>query len=136
MDASNPDLRRLLETARAWGVPWRRFMGWEPVTRTVYRYNGTGQLIEKMTERDPEWGEDDRQAALALAGWEAGVCSGCGGQLAETTDPKNEFRYKAKAAYRCHRCTALDQAAEQYSQSPSPQALHFTADLPDDGSAQ
>ena len=70
--------------------------------------------------------------ALALESYEAGLCGGCRGVLAETTDPANEDRYDAEVAALCHRCVALGQVAERYSKHPHPQALLFSATLPSD----
>lgn len=42
-----------------------------------------------MTTREPEWTEQDRAEALALAEYRAGLCPcGCGHRLADTTAPE------------------------------------------------
>lgn len=78
---------------------------------------------------EPEWTEDDRQAALDLRGYEADLCPGCRHPLAETTDPGNEGRYVASLAVRCHRCTATDQASEASQSAPNPSALLIPVEL-------
>ena len=96
----SPDLRRLLLTARAWGVRPSQFLAWD---------------------------DDDRELALALHDYEADQCPGCGGQLSITTAPEAEERFAPGPSYRCHRCTAMAQAAELRKDAPSPTALLHTA---------
>lgn len=62
---------------------------------------------------------------LALAEYRALVHDRCGGYLPETTSAANEGRYRASAPHRCHRCTAIAEAAGPYSESPHPQALLY-----------
>lgn len=51
---------------------------------------------------------------IELAVWRETRCPGCGGDLAETTDPANDDRYQAEAI-RCHKCTAIAQSAGRYT---------------------
>jgi len=46
---------------------------------------------------------------------EADACPGCGGSLAETTDPDNEDRWTGQVV-RCHRCKARSTASHQLGQ--------------------
>lgn len=112
-----------MDTARAWGVSWRRFHGWEPARTTVYEYDDAGRLVRSVTTVEPEWDGPERRAAMALLVFESGLCPGCRQPLAETTRPEREFAYKAGQAIRCHRCTAMEQAHAKYENAPAPGAL-------------
>lgn len=61
---------------------------------------------------------------LALAEYEADLCTGCGGHLSETTAPEAEGQYAIEPAVRCHRCTALSIARHQLQESSQPEALY------------
>jgi hypothetical protein len=65
-----------------------------------------------------KWDEDDQDWVLAFMKWEDGMCPGCGGLLAETTDPKSEDHWRADDPVRCFRCTALHAKQESYSDHP------------------
>lgn len=67
---------------------------------------------------------------LALAAWRSRRCPGCGGDLAETTDPDNEEQYLAEAI-RCHRCTSQAIAAMpfQVPEVTAPHAILYTTRL-------
>lgn len=61
-----------------------------------------------------------------MAIWRAGQCRRCGGDLAETTDPKHDsgnphgtHLYRRTALKRCHRCTALMESEAAHS-APKP----------------
>lgn len=71
------------------------------------------------------WSVQDRAMALALQEYEAGLCPGCGGHLAETADDEN--RWHASKPVRCFKCTAIAGEMEHWEKQPHPQALHFTA---------
>lgn len=68
---------------------------------------------------------------IALAEFEQDTCS-CGGQFSETSDPRNEFAYRADGPYRCHKCTALaegmDAVQKDGGEIRHPQALHWTVE--------
>jgi len=85
------------------------------------------------------WTEHDTSTALALTLYEAGLCSGCGHPLAETTsplaDPNHPDRthhYTAPPPTRCHACTAVGLRTPQYDEAPQPDALRFHAVRVDD----
>lgn len=118
-DINDPDHRRVLETARAWGVSPSRFMGHESV---VIEERIGAQTIYT---REPEWKHEDREAAIALQDYEASLCSGCGQPLQQTSDPDKEFAYKASLPIRCHYCTASGRGQEAYEKTEHPHALHF-----------
>lgn len=62
---------------------------------------------------------------LALSLLEENTCDGCGGLLGDTTRPEAEDRYEVGKAVRCHRCTAIAEAAHRYAENPHPHALRF-----------
>ncbi len=128
--AGDPELRAELEAARAWGVSWRRWCGWEPTRTTTYEYDPDGRLVRAVTTTEAEWDDEQRAAAYALRDYEAGLCPGCGGVLAETTRPENEFRYKELETARCHRCVGTEVVQASYEGDPHLSALLFHIGLP------
>lgn len=120
--AGDRALRDVITAARSWGVSPSRFLG-RPV-RTSYVLDEHGRVIASVT--DPDWTDDDRDLALALLVYEAGLCGGCGHLLAETTAPEAEDSYQGDLL-RCHRCTAAEQVAEQYRGNPQPGSLRYSA---------
>ena len=94
-----PGLRLFIRTARAWGVRPSEFL---------------------------EWDDEDRAYALALTEYEDDACPGCGGQLAVTTDPAAEARFLPGPPIRCHRCTAMSQAAAVHNTTYHPHAVLHT----------
>jgi hypothetical protein len=78
-----------------------------------------------VTEREPEWDDEQQDWMLALALAEADECPGCHGRLSETTLPENDGLYLPDEPTRCHRCTAIGIGADQIrnGKSPQPQAL-------------
>lgn len=74
------------------------------------------------------WLEEDRRWAVALLAEEAEACPGCQGQLAETTDADNEFRYHAEAL-RCHKCAAQQREMESFHKEGSTIGLLVSASL-------
>lgn len=121
--AGNLGLRAELAAARACGVPWRRWAGWEPTEVTTYEYDDAGRLIRSTTVREAEWGEADRGAMLALQAYEAQVCGGCGEHLAESTAAENEERWSAQIAARCHACTAVEILREKIEKQVEQKAV-------------
>ena len=135
--ATDRALRDALIAARGWSGPSpSRFLG-RPV-RTDYVLDEHGRVAGSVT--DPDWTDEDRDLALALLAYEAGLCAGCRQQLRETTAPDAEDGYTVESAVRCHACTALAIAAKDYATNPNPSALlfvpkrraHRTTDLPAD----
>lgn len=111
--ARDPALRAELQAARALGIPWRRWAGWEPAEVTTHEYDDAGRLIRSTTVREAEWGELDRGAMLALAAYEADLCSGCSQPLEDATKPENEELWVGEVTARCHSCTAAEILREQ-----------------------
>ena len=101
-------LRYALRAAKAWRVPPTVFLGERAVDTAG-------------------WTERDSVYAMALEDYEAGLCGGCGGDLAETTKPGNQGRYVGKMSAVCHRCVALAVAAD--NNHPHPGALSYSVDL-------
>lgn len=57
-----------------------------------------------VAEGEPLWLDEDRYWAEALAEVEADTCPECRQPWSETTNPENEFAYRAQVI-RCHACT-------------------------------
>jgi hypothetical protein len=123
--AKYASLRRELEAARAAGVSWRRYAGWEPERRTRFVYED-GQLVEAITTTEPEWDDDQRAAVEALLAYEASLCPGCRQVWAEVTAPEAEGRFVPDAPIRCHYCTARAQGEAIYAGSDHSGALFAT----------
>ena len=71
----------------------------EPVV-TTYHYNN-GRLVRTEIV---QWTDEDRDAALALRNYEAGLCPGCNHPLEETTKPEHQDAYRPDEPIRCHYC--------------------------------
>jgi len=121
--AADPQLRALVEAARAWGISPKRLLGWEPKQTTVYEYDDLGRVVCTTTTVDVEWDGDQRGLVFALQDYEEDCCPGGKHLLAETTLAENEDCYVAGPAVRCHFCTATEQASKAYEDSPAPSAL-------------
>jgi hypothetical protein len=80
-------------------------------------YDGT-VLIRSVS--DVEWDETEQGWMLALGLHRAGRCPGCGGDLAVTTDPENEDRFRHELPLQCQRCVAFARAGEAYEDQPRP----------------
>lgn len=61
---------------------------------------------------------------LALQAYEDSCCSGCGAFLPDTTAAEAEDAYRIEPA-RCHRCTAISQAADGFRENPHAHALLY-----------
>jgi superfamily II helicase len=105
-------------------MPWSVFCGRKQVT--THALDGGGRVVRSETEL---WTVEDREMALALAAYEADLCSGCRQPLAETTNPDNEDRYKTGRALLCHRCVATEIAGKAYENHDHPGALLIPVEL-------
>lgn len=76
-----------------------------------------------MTTREPEWDEEQQGLILALLLVRGMTCDGCGGHLPDTT--AEDADYVADLPYRCHKCTAIAQKADEYREAPHAQALRY-----------
>lgn len=133
--AARPGLVHALQTARAWGASPSVFFGEVKRSRTERIYTDAGRVVEEWTEHEPDWSEDDRELALALADYEATLCDGHGGPLEQGMDPANEFAFRGRMKGRCHACTALAVAASQAEGAPHPSALKFTVEYDEEAAA-
>jgi hypothetical protein len=122
----DPALRAVLETARTWGVSPSRFMGREPHVTVVPLQDGGWRHV-----REPEWTDEDRDMALALAAYESDLCPGCRHPLSETTRPEREELYVPAQPIRCWRCTAASIAGDAYAEERHASALLLQVDLRD-----
>lgn len=125
--AADPQLREELLAARAWGVSHRRFCGWEPRRVTTFEYDDAGRVVRSVTVTEPEWDDEQRELVYALAQYEASLCPGCGGDLAETTSPEAEYGYTRAGPERCYRCQmlAMYQEADGEAKTPQPDSLLY-----------
>lgn len=98
-----------MRTARALGISYKRFQGWEP--RTVYEYDADGRLIASRPE--VEWDETERDWMLALDAWEASeVCPLCGWPREICQARETENLLEVPLPIRCHVTTAIKRAQE------------------------
>jgi hypothetical protein len=88
-------------------VPLSRWLGREPRTVTRYERDDDGLLVAAITEREPEWLDDDRDQVLALLAEQAETCPGCGRPLDECRDPETARTWRVVDDL-CHACMALD----------------------------
>ena len=87
-----------------------------------------------MVKREPAWTDDDRTQMLALARYEAHVCSGCGFHKSLANDPANHFMPEDEFCLLCQQLApwqrvrdADDDAAEKaLGENPSPSAKRPT----------
>jgi len=98
-----------LRLARSLGVSPRRLLGWEPRTfqRGLDRDGNPCRIAdawEIVTEREPEWSDDDRAWLLALDRYERDLCA-CGAHRELADDKNNIFIPEWKT---CSVCAGLD----------------------------
>lgn len=112
------------------GISPRRLDGWEPRSRTVYRYDNDGRLAQSITTREPEWSTHDRELILALLELRGELCPSCGGWLEDCargdTDP-DQVLYHVPDPKVCQRCLVLGVKRDEYRSDPRVGALLFTA---------
>jgi hypothetical protein len=79
------------------------------------------------------WTEQDTLLAAALVEYEAGLCSGCGHPLDESTPEKH--RYESPPPRRCQACTVIGRRRDEYDSRDDVKhkhALHYgSRRLPD-----
>jgi hypothetical protein len=80
--------------ARSLGVPRKRLLGWTPSEVHEHEYDDQGRIVRTVVTREPEWDDDSRAEMLALAEYEAGMCSGCGLHRSLCSDPSNHFTFE------------------------------------------
>lgn len=72
----------------------KRLWGWEPRTVTKYIFDGD-KVVGHVTTTEPEF--DDRQVALLLAHRQLeSELNSLGIPRSESTNPENQFKYKAE----------------------------------------
>ncbi|GAA4934125.1 hypothetical protein HD597_010093 [Nonomuraea thailandensis] len=76
---------------------------------TRFEYDDeTGRLVRAITEREPEWLEEDLNAAQAAYEEERNRCPGaCGLPLDTTVGEANDGAFVAPPPYRCHACEVI-----------------------------
>ena len=70
----------------------------------TYEYRPDGKIARAV--ETPEWTQEDRELALALMDYEAGLCPGCNLSLDETSKSEHQDAYRPEEPIRCHYCTA------------------------------
>ena|SRR4249919_2313057 len=95
----------MLRAARSWRVAPSVFLGQR--SGAVYERDVSGRVV-----RIVDWTLSDTELALALEGYEAGLCPGCQHPLAETCKPEHKDAYRPDPPIRCHYCTAEASTSE------------------------
>lgn len=80
---------------------------------TEHVYDDTGRLVRSVTTFDPDWSDEDVQAALAWQADEESRCPGCGLPRDETFDIERANAWDAEPMA-CNACLARDRAARAY----------------------
>lgn len=60
---------------------------------------------------------------LALRLYRSTRCPGCGGNLAVTTAPENEDRYRPEPPLQCFRCVGFAHSHKAHEDNPHPDSL-------------
>lgn len=69
-----------------------------------------------MVEREPEWLDEDIDAALEYIEYEQSLCSGCSRPRSETFAEEADGRYVAEPLT-CHACAARDAESRRASEA-------------------
>ena len=82
--------------------------------------------------RDPEWLDEDVEAAIEWVEWKADLC-GCGHPRSETFTEDAERQYEAKAL-KCHACAERDRLARKWrdDENANPAGLYFAVSRVDE----
>lgn len=117
------------DLARTLGISIKRLLGWEPAERHEH-FDANGVLTGfTVVTREPEWDDAERDRMLALAVYEAGVCT-CGYHVSLTSDLDNTFTFEDR---KCNVCAGIkrygrlqsaqdEQADKELGPSPPPHA--------------
>lgn len=80
---------------------------------TRHHYDRRGRLTRSVTEREPEWTEQDQAEILALAQWRAGLCPcGCGHPYDDVTSPEDTGPQFVVTRATCRARMALQEAQD------------------------
>jgi hypothetical protein len=83
---------------------------------------------------DAEWDEQEQAWMLALKQYRDSRCPHCGGDLAVTTDPKNEDSFRHELPLQCFRCVGFARGREAYRDEPHADTLlHLVQQRPTRG---
>lgn len=74
-----------------------------------------------MTVTDPEWDAEQRNWALALAEYKAGLCPQCRVPLDESTKREHDGEYVTDVI-KCHACAGVAQSHRRKEREPDPEA--------------
>jgi hypothetical protein len=121
----SPRLRDELEWCGRHGIPRSLLLGRELTSRTLYRYDDEGRLVEAVTVRESPWTEEDVSLALAWQAEQRLLCPGCG-QPRDESVGKHAFEAYTATARTCHACAELDHAESKARRELTDSAgLHF-----------
>jgi uncharacterized protein with PIN domain len=70
-----------------------------------------------------EWDEQEQAWMLALKLYRDSRCPHCDGDLAVTTAPESEGRYRHELPLQCFRCVAFAQSRKAYADEPHAETL-------------
>ena len=109
----DPATRADVTAARALGISYKRFQGWEPTT--TYQYDDTGRMVSSRPE--VEWDETEQDWMLALETWERDeVCPMCGWPKEICQAREAETMLEVPPPTRCHVTTAVKRAQDARAQ--------------------
>jgi hypothetical protein len=82
---------------------------------TTYEYDADGRVSVSRTWVESEWDADQAAMMMALHQYEKLQCSGCGLDVRETLDPKNEHAYSADEPWVCAGCMAIHLGSKKFA---------------------
>jgi hypothetical protein len=101
----------------------------DPDPTTRYRHDRrTGRVVEAVTTVESEWDDEQRGLMLALAEYEA-LTHGRAAGTCRRRPTRPTRAPTGRSRHRCHKCTAIAQAAVPYRENPQPQALMYPIDF-------
>jgi hypothetical protein len=107
-------------------VPRSRWLGREPREVTRYEYDEYDRLTAAVTEREPEWLDDDREWLLALLAEQRNTCSGCGHPVDISHDPDTAKTWRLQTST-CQACLVLDMDRHNAAEAGRPRLGRYTA---------
>lgn len=91
-------------------------LGRQRTSKTVYRYDDDGRLVEAVTTHDAEWLPEDVEGLRLLDAYEQSVCDGCGQPLAESLDPAHRREYSVRIVP-CNGCESKQLMLDDWARS-------------------
>ena len=75
------------------------------------------------SQAEAEWDEEQAAWMLALRLYRDTRCPTCSGDLALTTAPENEGKFRAELPTQCFRCAAFELSHDAYADHPQQRSL-------------